>query len=162
VPYEVRYGVVIDEFWRTRSVGVHVQRPGPDNRLAVVADEEGGWSTEEEPLRAVAGCRDVDLAFTPATNTLAIRRLGLEVGEGADLEVTYVQFPELAVSRLEQRYDRLAEDRYLYRNPGFSAELRVGADGLVVDYAGRWETVARADLPTVAGEFSRPEPDLQD
>jgi hypothetical protein len=31
-------------------------------------------------LRDVRGCDDIDLAVTPATNTLPIRRLNLQVG----------------------------------------------------------------------------------
>lgn len=143
LPYEVRYTVMTDGDWRTRSVGVHVQTPaGEDLRLALTADGEGGWLLGREPLVDVQGALDVDLAVTPATNTLAVRRLALATGEAASLAVVYVGFPDLRPARLEQRYERRAEDRYRYSNPGFAADLLVDADGLVLDYEGAWEAVA--------------------
>ena len=142
-PYEVRYTVMTDPGWRTRSVGVHVQTPdGDDQRLALTADGAGGWTLGREPMAGLQGALDVDLAFTPATNTLAVRRLGLGVAEAAPLTVAYVAFPDLVPTPLDQRYQRLAEDRYHYANAGFEAELVVDRTGIVVDYAGAWEAVA--------------------
>ncbi|MDP9071065.1 MAG: putative glycolipid-binding domain-containing protein [Actinomycetota bacterium] len=147
-PYEVRYTVMADQRWRTRSVGVHVQGPDEDQRLALSADGEGGWVLGREPLPQLQGALDVDLAVTPATNTLPIRRLSLSPGASADLAVAYVSLWDLTPEPLDQRYERLAEDRYRYSNPGFSAELVVDGDGLVRTYEGAWELVAR----TPAGE----------
>jgi hypothetical protein len=145
MPYEVRYTVMADQAWRTRSVGVHVQTPeGDDLRLAVTADGEGGWLLGREPMPGLQGALDVDLAVTPATNTLALRRLSLAPGETAEVAVAYVPLWDLRPERLEQRYERLADDRYMYSKPGFSAELVVDDQGLVMRYEGVWEAVARA------------------
>ncbi len=147
MPYEVRYTVMADQRWRTRSVGVHVQAPdGEDQRLALSADGEGGWLLGREPLPHLQGALDVDLAVTPATNTLPIRRLSLATGASAELVVAYVPLLDLSLERLDQRYERLADDRYRYSNPGFAAELVVDADGLVRGYEGKWELVARTPL----------------
>ncbi len=143
VPCEVRYTVMTDAAWRTRSVGVHLQGPAEDVRLAVAADGDGAWLLGREPVPDVAGALDVDLAVTPATNTLPIRRLALEPGQAADLVVAYVSFPDLVLARMEQRYERLGPDLYRYSNPGFSAHLRVDEEGLVTDYEHRWEAVAQ-------------------
>jgi uncharacterized protein len=89
-------------------------------------------------------CVDVDLGFTPATNTLPIRRLGLEVGEAAELAVAWLRWPTLRVERAEQRYERLARDRYRYSSGDFEADLTVDEHGLVVEYEGVWRAVARA------------------
>ena len=145
MPYEVRYTVMADQAWRTRSVGVHVQTPdGEDLRLARSSDGEGGWAMGREPMPHLQGALDVDLAATPATNTLAIRRLPLAPGQAADVTVAYVPLWDLTPEPLQQRYERLAEDRYRYSKPGFSAELVVDGEGLVLRYEGVWEAVARA------------------
>ncbi len=145
VPCEVRYTVLTDEAWRTRSAGMHVQGLGDDDRrLALTADGEGSWLSAKEPVGDVAGALDVDMAATAATNTLAIRRSDLAVGEAAELLVAYVRFPELGVEPMRQRYERVSEDVYHYSNPGFAAQLRVDEEGLVLDYEGAWEAIATA------------------
>jgi hypothetical protein len=93
------------------------------------------------------GCVDVDISATPFTNTLPIRRLGLEPGESAELRVAYVDVPELAVGPARQRYEYLEERAggglYRFEAPpiealpsGFTAQIPVDVDGLVIDYPG--------------------------
>ncbi len=76
--------------------------------------------------------------MTPFTNTLAIRRLGLEVGESAEIKVAYILVPELSLRAAPQRYTRLA-DR-LWRFDGldidFTADLTVDESGFVIEYPG--------------------------
>jgi uncharacterized protein len=95
-------------------------------------------------IPAVAGCLDVDLAFTPATNLLPLRRLGLAVGESREMTAAWVRFPDLSVEPLAQRYTRLDEHRVRYESLGgaFTAELEVDELGLVVTYPPLWERVA--------------------
>ncbi|HUF33029.1 MAG TPA: putative glycolipid-binding domain-containing protein [Acidimicrobiales bacterium] len=145
VPYEVRYTVMVDATWQTRSLGVHVQGgPGDDARLALMADEEGRWTVGREPYEELAGCIDADLGVTPATNTIPIRRLGLAVGESADISVVSIRFPDLAIAVEEQRYERKAPDLYRYSSGPFDAELVVDSNGLVLDYEDLWHAVASA------------------
>jgi hypothetical protein len=95
-------------------------------------------------IPAVAGCLDVDLAFTPATNILPLRRLGLAVGESREMTAAWVRFPDLSIEPLAQRYTRLDERRVRYESRGgaFTAELEVDELGLVVRYPPLWERVA--------------------
>lgn len=94
----------------------------------------------------IAGGRDVDLGFTPLTNTLAIHRLGLAVGQGKQIGAAWLRFPELDVRLLRQRYIRLADTTYRYESDtGFVAELEVDDLGLVVRYGDIWERVAVSD-----------------
>src|SRR5579864_4908705 len=95
-------------------------------------------------IPAVAGCLDVDLAFTPATNILPLRRLGLAVGESREMTAAWVRFPDLSVEPLAQRYTRLDERRVRYESRGgaFTADLEVDELGLVVSYPPLWERVA--------------------
>jgi hypothetical protein len=86
----------------------------------------------------------VDLAVTPSTNTLPIRRLDLAVGEGRDVVAAWVRFPGLTIEPLPQRYVRIAEHQYRYESRGgeFTAELEVDTLGVVVRYGSFWERVA--------------------
>src|SRR5207247_1457892 len=91
---------------------------------------------EERP--DLQGCLDVDLGFTPATNTLPIRRLGLEPGGAAYIRAAWGLLPDLTVRAAAQRYDRLAERRYRYSSGPFASTLDVDEHGLVLDYPGGW------------------------
>jgi uncharacterized protein len=90
------------------------------------------------PMPEFTGAIDVDLAMTPFTNTLPIRRLGLAVGASADIIVVYVTFPDLAVIADPQRYTRLAERTYRFESldGGFVRNIEVDEHGLVVTYPG--------------------------
>ena len=92
------------------------------------------------PQPQVRGCIDVDLGFSPVTNTLPIRRLALPVGGEAAVRAAWLRFPELEFVPLEQVYRRLAAERYLYESAGgrFRAELEVDAWGLVTRYGDYW------------------------
>ncbi|MFB6154713.1 MAG: putative glycolipid-binding domain-containing protein [Haloferacaceae archaeon] len=147
-PATVAYEIRADREWRTRAldVTVHGQQTG---RLSLVTDDPGEWEVEAGQAGTdVAGPVDVDLAATPFTNTLPIRRLDLGVGEAADVPVVYVSAPDLTVSVADQRYTRLGPagdgERYRYENAtsGFEAEITVDAEGFVVSYPGLYDRVA--------------------
>jgi len=141
-PFRISYEIRCDGRWRVREVRVAT----PDSERPVIellANGEGRWNGRGgEPLPELDGCIDVDISATPFTNTLPIRRLGLEPGESEELVVTYVRVPELLVGAERQRYGCLEAqvDGGLYRlealPSGFTAELPVDADGLVIDYPG--------------------------
>lgn len=139
--FEVRYRVTADGAWRTRAVEVRVSGPEREDRIALVADGEGGWTMGARPLADVAGCLDVDLGFTPATNTLPVRRLDLPVGGHAAVDVAWVAFPSLRVGRSAQSYERVDPRRWRYRSGDFTADLLVDDDGLVREYEGLWSAI---------------------
>jgi uncharacterized protein len=138
-PVEARYSILADGSWRTEEVSVAIEFPGGDVREPVELGKL--WAGGDRPPE-LRDCVDVDLGFTPATNTLPIRRLGLAVGESAEVAAAWLRWPELTVERLEQRYERLARRRYRYSSGRFSAELVVGDDGLVLEYGDYWRAVA--------------------
>jgi uncharacterized protein len=141
-PLDVRYQVEAGPDGLTRRVGLELD--GGATRRVLLADGAGHWAWEGGPkLAEVAGSLDVDLTVTPATNTLPIRRLAaLEVGQAADLQMAWVQFPGLEVLASAQRYQRLAPDRWRFSTGGFEAELVVDPDGLVLDYGGLFRSLA--------------------
>jgi hypothetical protein len=59
----------------------------------------------------------------------------IEVGDHADLKVARVDHDTLEVTAEQQRYTRLALDRWRYEDSsGFTADLEVDEHGLVRDY----------------------------
>ncbi len=141
-PIEVRYSVLTDPQWRTMVVGLHVQSGDVNRRLALRADGEGNWTAGADPQLNLAGALDVDLSFSPATNTLPIRRLQLAVGEAANVDVVYVDPHADGLRLASQRYERLDGERYRFSSGDFAADLAVDGDGLVTSYPGGWTAVA--------------------
>jgi len=141
-PILASYEIECDENWLTHRV--HVERTiGNDVKsLSLTVERRGVWRNSGQELREVQGCDDVDLAVTPATNTVAIRRLNLQVGTSDSIIAAWVKFPELTIQPLSQRYTRLSKDTYRYEsNTGFSAEIVVDDLGLVTSYANGWERI---------------------
>ncbi|SAK72010.1 transcriptional regulator [Caballeronia hypogeia] len=103
------------------------------------------WSDADgAPRETLRGCIDVDLTATPFTNTLPIRRLKLERGERRVIRVVYVRVPELSVSAVEQAYTCIEPNhRYRYEglDTGFTADIAVDEDGLVLDYPGLFKRI---------------------
>lgn len=135
------YEVFADTAFRTRRASVRgfVGQAEIDLRIRTTAT--GGWEVNGAAVPAVAGCVDVDLGFTPATNLLAIRRLALRVGQEAQAPAAYLAVPQLRFTLLPQRYQRLSRTEYDYESPtfGYRERLRVNAFGAVVDYPGLFE-----------------------
>jgi hypothetical protein len=142
-PWGVTFNVMVDTEWLTRRfAAVATSDLGP--RWLVLECEGSSWArrsgNESTPAPELDGCTDVDIVSTPFTNTLPIRRLGLTVGESADIRAAWVDAPSLEVSVSNQRYTRLEPadgvDRYEFATPdsGETYELTVDDDGIVVDY----------------------------
>jgi hypothetical protein len=140
VPCHLHYKVEIDRLWRTRSAIVRgwFGRTRVDVRVDVDADHY--WLLNGEPAPSVAGCIDLDLAFTPATNLLPIRRLNLPLGSSTPVNAAWLPFPDLQLRPLDQVYRRSAEHAYDYSSSSgsFKAALVVSPDGFVTDYSGLW------------------------
>ena len=140
---QLRYEVIADRAWRTRraSVSGTAGRRVVDVRIECTGRR--GWRLGGAALPRLAGCVDVDLGFTPATNLLPIRRLALKVGERAEAPAAYLEFPRLRLIALPQIYRRLSPTRYAYESPShdYSAALEVTPIGAIADYPGVFELV---------------------
>ncbi len=144
-PFRIRYTIRCDTRWRVQDLRVS-SLAGDGEEFEVFTDGKGHWITAAgDTVPSLEDCSDVDISATPFTNTLPIRRLELEAGESADLELFYLTVPEMRVEPARQRYTCLKRDAQggLYRFEsldgefaGFTADLPVDTDGLVLDYPG--------------------------
>lgn len=141
-PFSAWYGIRCDASWRTQQVDVTSLHDG-SQRVELLVQNEGRWQSRSgQPLPNLDGCIDVDISITPFTNTLPIRRLALSPGQAAELLVAYIVVPEMEVRQDRQRYTCLESSEHggLYKyeglSTGFTANIRVDADGLVIDYPG--------------------------
>jgi uncharacterized protein len=146
-PLRVDYWIRCDAQWRVRQLRVSAEGSEP---LAVIltSDGDGHWTDENDDLRSdLDGCIDVDIMATPFTNTLPIRRLEWQPGESAELTMVYVKLPTLEIVPAPQRYTCLESRpdgglfRYESLSSGYTNELPIDNDGLVVDYPGIWRRV---------------------
>ncbi|MGO1542418.1 MAG: putative glycolipid-binding domain-containing protein [Luteimonas sp.] len=133
---QLRYEVLADSGFRTREASVTGWIGVKAVEVGIRSDGDGRWTAGGVEQPQLAGCVDVDLGFTPATNFLPIRRLGLEIGGYAPAPAAYLAFPELGLQVLRQSYRRVSDTGYEYEAPdaGYRGTLEFSAQGIVVDY----------------------------
>lgn len=135
------YVVVCDGGWRTVSGRVSGCVGTERVEVRVEVDRAGRWRLDGREVAEVSGCIDLDLNFSPSTNLLPIRRLGLPVGGEAVVRAAWLRFPSFRLEPLEQVYRRTSTGSYRYESASgrFVADLEVNAVGLVTRYPGGWE-----------------------
>ena len=144
-PFRLWYEIHTDKEWRVRQCTLRLLGFG-HREITLWADGDGHWTDAAGvPLSALDRCIDVDISVTPFTNTLPIRRLSLQPGQSTDLLVAYITVPRLEVRAMQQRYTCLEHRagasiyRYESLSSGFTRDLLVDAQGLVIDYPGIWK-----------------------
>jgi len=108
------------------------------DRVLTVRRTTGVWTVDGVARTDLQAALEVDLSASPISNTLPIRRLGLEIGDSADIVTAYVRVPELVVAPDPQRYTRTGAREYLYesRDSDFRRLVTVDDRGLVLEYPG--------------------------
>lgn len=162
LPYRVDYELETGAHWVTRRLHVDAAGDGWRRSLELLSDKAGHWTcstsadgdvdlpTPGGNLAAVTGALDCDLAHSPLTNLMPVRRHDLHRQAGTvDFLMAWVSLPDLAVHASPQRYQALGSDesgaqvRYLSTDSNFVADLQLDADGLVIHYPG---IATRAEL----------------
>jgi uncharacterized protein len=151
-PFRVRYRVDTQQSWQIERL--KVESLDPEGRVLVLStDGTGQWWNNDSLVSELEGCIDVDLSATPFTNTLAIKRLALQPGESRDLSVAYIAIPEMEIRSVPQRYTCLEINsqggiyKYEGRWRGFSVELLVDRDGLVIEYPKTFRRIWSVEEP---------------
>ncbi len=142
-PCRLDYVVVCDDAWRTVSARVAGWVGVEPVEIDLAADAGRRWRLNGRECPQVGGCLDLDLNFSPSTNLLPIRRLGLGPGQAAEVRAAWLRFPGFALEPLDQVYRRLDAGTYRYEsgNGAFVRDIEVDAAGFVTRYPDFW-TVA--------------------
>ena len=106
----------------TRSLRVEVTGEGWERRLRLERAEDREWTIEVGGSGAVdlpapggdgelvAEALDCDLAFSPLTNAMPVRRHRLDQGGAESFLMAWVSLPDLAVTPSVQHYTHISSD----------------------------------------------------
>lgn len=137
----ITYAVTLTSDWKTQAAALRIMTGAGRRRVRITSDGRSEWAVQGQPMPAVSGALDLDLAFTPATNLISIRRLELAIGSRADVTAAWLDFRANTLTPLRQIYHRISRNDYAYSCPdiGFAATLRVDEDGFVRRYPPLWD-----------------------
>lgn len=136
--------MLIGPDWVTRAAAIRGSTSAGEVNLEIAVNREHGWSLNTAPMPAVAGCIDLDLGFTPATNLISIRRLDLGIGARGEIVAAWLPFPSFELQPLRQVYARSTSHEYAYSCPDlrFQSTLTVDDLGFVRDYPPLWRELS--------------------
>ncbi|GIH03673.1 hypothetical protein Rhe02_17400 [Rhizocola hellebori] len=157
-PYQLSYKLDVRRGFVHSHLVARVTGNGWHRELFLRRNESGAWtwralSTGECQLPApgapqelaaeLEGALDCDLGLAPLTNLMPVRRAKLHTDAGScDILVVWVAVPELSLHAAPQRYEHLGRHdsgstvRFSALDSGFTADLQLDPDGLVVAYPG--------------------------
>lgn len=130
----ITYVIRLSATWQVRQFLLFRDLVEPD--LWLGADGTGRWGEMNGAHRHdLAGCTDVELTVTPFTTSVPIRRLGLDVGDRAEVTVARIDVESLGIVPVAQRYERLTARRFRRTDldSGEITEFDVDEYGLVHD-----------------------------
>lgn len=170
VAYRLDYTLDAGDQFVTHRLFVETTGQGWARRIDLRHHGEGAWTCEtgEEgqtglppaggDVDAVRGAVDCDLGFSPLTNLMPVRRRRLHQRPGgADFLMAWVSVPDLGLHPSQQRYEHVrrhahgATVRYVGAHRGFTGDLELDEDGLVLVYP----DLARRVLGPAEGPGSR-------
>ncbi len=137
-PFRLTYRLTWDESWRLRDADMVVATDHSHKSLSLRTNGRGQWRDGNgRAFDELDGCMDIDIWPTPFTNSFPIHREPVAVGERRLFRMAWVSAPDLTVHPQPQAYTRLSDSSYLFENldgSGFTAQLPVDEDGIVLDY----------------------------
>ena len=135
----VTYVVRLSATWQVRQFLLFRDLDEPD--LWLGTDGGGRWGEINGAHRPdLDGCTDIDLACTPFTRTLPIRRLQLDVGDAAEVRSAVIDVETLGVVPVTQRLHRLQPRRFEHTGSTDDTSIVFDVDeyGLVHDDPGQF------------------------
>lgn len=143
-PTKFDYRVHCNSDWSSCSAWVSGWVGSEKKAFSISCDAEGKWLMDGAGVPGVAGLLDVDLGFTPATNTNAIRRLNLDVGEEQETTAVWLDTEDWCFKPLMQWYRRLSKTEYAYSSPShdYTATLVTDDFNIVQVYPQLWEAIS--------------------
>lgn len=134
--YKVDYQIKTNARWETVFLEINYRLNNHQQTIRFEGDGKGNWTSNGQKDERFNGCLDVDIAVTPFTNTLPIRRLNLPGNQSQEIKVIYCDLLAQAIKPVRQQYTCLSPTQYHYQNipNDFEATIEVDEAGLVVDY----------------------------
>jgi hypothetical protein len=162
VPYRLDLDLMTGADWVTRRLALTASGERWSRSLVLERDAAGVWTgarssegseppevAASEPAGAVEPASipvhvlDVDVQWSPVTNLMPVRRLGLDrAGSEGTFTMAWVSVPSLAVTLDAQHYTMLGVDDgevcARFENSGgfFTVVIRCDGDGVALDYPG--------------------------
>src|ERR1051325_9937394 len=135
-PCRLDYLLKCDSHWQTLSPRISGWIGDEGIAVDIAVDANRHWRLNKWDCTSVTGCIDLDLNFSPLTNSIPIQRLNLAVGCEAQVRAAWLKFPSFTLEPLEQVYRRVRYSRYQYETAGgeFVTDLEVDRAGLVINY----------------------------
>ncbi len=153
--YRLDYRLETGAAFITQLLTVVAAGEGWERQMRLVRHADGHWDCEtteegDAPLppsggdvAAVRGALDCDLARSPLTNLMPVRRHRLHERPGeVDFLMAWVSVPDLGLHPSEQRYEHVGREgdyavvRYVGRHRDFVGDLVFDHDGIVEHYPG--------------------------
>ncbi|MFQ6547946.1 putative glycolipid-binding domain-containing protein [Aestuariibius sp. 2305UL40-4] len=139
----LNYTLLCDSDWTSRQAHVKGWVGQTDIDVLIERTDNGHWHINGTNDPNLDDLKDIDLGFTPATNTNAIRRLNLSNGKEAQSTAIWLDTADWTVKMLPQTYRRIDDQNYAYTSPlhDYQATLRVDDFGIVRDYPALWMAI---------------------
>jgi hypothetical protein len=115
--------------------------------LTLRRQPDSSWQVNGHVDDRLTGLVDIDLGFTPASNTLALRRLALAEGAEAETTAVWLDATDWTAKPLRQTYRRRTPQTYDYHSfaHDFHAILQVDEFAAVTDYPELWRVAGVKD-----------------
>ena len=139
------YLLLCDHGWHVRSARVTGSRLEAAINVRIERRPDGVWRLDGEERPELRGCVDLDLEFTPATATLALRRLAMVPGSQGAATLARLTFPDFRLRPVAFSCRRTSLESYLYQEasaPELTRRLSVNEAGFASQIPGFW----RAEL----------------
>lgn len=131
-PVHISYRISASLGWVANHTSVAVTMA--DRRIVLeMIHRDGAWTVDGRPRPDLAGCTDVDLGWTPATNTIPLRRRS-GIGGRLDVRAAWVTLPGLEIRPVAQRYEQTGPNTWRYTAGTSDHLLEVSDEGLVLQY----------------------------
>ncbi len=134
------YRLACDDSWCSTMALVKGWFGAKNIELSIIQEGCKRWFINGHHDASLDGLMDIDLGFTPASNTNALRRLNLKASEAATSVALWLDTEDWKVKKLYQEYACIVPHTYDYASPlhDYRAILKTTDFGIISEYPGLW------------------------
>lgn len=140
-PVSVKYLLKLTNDWKVQSLKI---KSLLDNKpdIYLKSNLNGKWFNENDNhLKHLQNCIDIDISVTPFTNSLPINRIKDKLKSRTELTVLYFDLINWEFKTVKQYYTRLKDQVYLYESASsnFKSKIYTDKEGIVLNYPNLFE-----------------------